>query len=112
MRQKRQKSTQSIKNKPEQTHPGVGDPIPQGNWARAKVSVYPESKDPPDPGIDLRICQLSQEGAVRAVGPWIPPHCHLPPQEWMDAVTDEGAEEVHARQPISEQTLEDVVHGL
>jgi hypothetical protein len=61
----------------ERTHPGADNPVPQGNWARAGVSIYPESKDPPDPGIDLRISQLDQEGAVRAAGPWIPPHCHL-----------------------------------
>jgi hypothetical protein len=33
------------------------------------VSIYPESKDPPNPGINLRICQLVQEGAVGAAGP-------------------------------------------
>jgi hypothetical protein len=76
------------------------------------VSVYPESKDPPDPGIDLHICQLGREGAVRTAGPWIPPHCHLPPPKWLDAMADEGVKDVCARQPILEQTLEDIAHGL
>jgi hypothetical protein len=32
--------------------------------------------------------------------------------EWLDMAADEGAEEVRARHPTSEQTLEDVTHGL
>jgi hypothetical protein len=44
------------------------------------VSIYPESKDPLDPGIDLCIYQLGRDGAIGAVGPWIPPHCH--PHHW------------------------------
>jgi hypothetical protein len=47
-----------------------------------------------------------------AAGPWIPPHCHLPSLESLDAMADEAAEVVRAHQPISEQTLEDVAHGL
>jgi hypothetical protein len=47
-----------------------------------------------------------------AAGPWIPPHCHLPSLEWLDMAANESAKEVHAHQPISEQTLEDVTHGL
>jgi hypothetical protein len=109
---KMQKSTQSCGNKPEPTHLVVGDPIPQGNRARARVSVYPESKDPLDPSINLRIHQLGREGAVGAVGPWIPPHCHLPSSKWLDVAANESVEEVHAHQPISEQTLQDVVDGL
>jgi hypothetical protein len=44
--------------KPEWTHPGTDDPVPQGNRAGAGVSIYPKSKDPLDPGMDLHICQL------------------------------------------------------
>jgi hypothetical protein len=98
--------------KPEWTHPGTDDPVPQGNRAGAGVSIYPKSKDPLDPGMDLHICQLGWEGAVRAAGPWILPHCHLLPPEWLDTIADEGAKEVHTRQPISEQTLEDIAHGF
>jgi hypothetical protein len=56
--QKRQKLTQSSRNTPERTHPGADDPVPQENQARARVSIYSESNDPSDPGIDLCICQL------------------------------------------------------
>jgi hypothetical protein len=49
---------------------------------------------------------------VRAAGPWILTHCRLPPLEWLDVVADESAEEVRAHQPILEQPLEDVAHGL
>jgi hypothetical protein len=110
--QKRHKLTQSSRNEPEQTHLGDDDPIPQGKRAGARVPIYPESKDPPDPGIDLRIHQLDREGAVMAARPWIPPHCHLPTPEWLDKADDVGAEEVHAHQPILEKTLEDVMHRL
>jgi hypothetical protein len=48
----------------------------------------------------------------QAAGPWIPPHCHLPLPKWLDTAADESAEEVPACQPISEQTLEVVTHGL
>jgi hypothetical protein len=54
--QKRQKLTQSSGNKPKQTHPGAGNPVPLVNQARAGASVYPESKDPLDPGVNLHIC--------------------------------------------------------
>jgi hypothetical protein len=54
-RQKRQKLTQSCKNRPEHTHPGAGDPVPQGNQSRAGASVCLESKDPLDLGINLHI---------------------------------------------------------
>jgi hypothetical protein len=47
-----------------------------------------------------------------AAGLWIPPHFHLSSLEWLDKAAHESAEEVHAHQPISEQTLEDVAHGL
>jgi hypothetical protein len=107
---KRQKSTQSNKNKPERTHPRASDPIPQGN--QAVVLVYLECKGPPDPSINLRIYQLSRELAVGAAGPWIPPHCHLSPLQWLDTVADEGTKGVCAHQPISEQNLEEVIHRL
>jgi hypothetical protein len=55
MHRKRQKSTQSSGNKPGRTHPGAGNPISQGNQARARASVYPERNDPPDLGVSLRI---------------------------------------------------------
>jgi hypothetical protein len=74
--------------------------------------IFPERKDPLDLGIDLCIHQLDQERAVRVAGPWIPPHCLLPPPECLDTMANEGVEEAHARQPILEQTLEDVLHGL
>jgi hypothetical protein len=54
-RQKRQKTTQSSRNKPKRTQPGAADPVPHGNRARTGVPVYPESKDHPDPGINIRI---------------------------------------------------------
>jgi hypothetical protein len=76
------------------------------------VSVYPESKDLLDPGVHLQIRYLSQEGAVRAAGPWIPRHCHLQPSEWLDTVTDESAKEVCDHQPILEWTPKDIVQGL
>jgi hypothetical protein len=49
---------------------------------------------------------------VGAAEPGIPPHCHLPPPEWLDPAANESAEEVRSRQAISEQTLEDVAHRL
>jgi hypothetical protein len=49
---------------------------------------------------------------VEAARPFIPPHCHLLLPKWLDAVVDESVEVVHAYQPISEQTLEDIMHGL
>jgi hypothetical protein len=55
-RQNRQKSTQSSRNKPKQTDPGAGHRVPQGNRAGARALVYPESKDPSNPGVNLRIC--------------------------------------------------------
>jgi hypothetical protein len=61
----------------------------------------PESKDPPDLDINLRIIQLSREGAVRTTGPQIHPHCHLLSPKWLNAVAYEGLQEVRARQPIS-----------
>jgi hypothetical protein len=107
MHQTRQKLTQSRRNKPKRTHPGTDNPVLQGNRAGAEVLIYSESKDPPDPCIDLHIRQLGQEGAVGIAGPWIPPHCHLPPPEWLDTAADEGVEEVRTHQPISDQTLVD-----
>jgi hypothetical protein len=56
-------------NKPEQTHPEAHDPVPQGNRARAGVSIYPKSKDPPYLGINLHIRQLDQEGAIGTAWP-------------------------------------------
>jgi hypothetical protein len=79
------------------THPGTDDPFPQGNWPRAGASVHPEGKDPPNVGINLRIPHLGVEGAIRAVGSWIPPHCHLRPPERLDATTDKGTKEVRTR---------------
>jgi hypothetical protein len=38
--------------------PGADDPIHQGNRARARVSIYPETKDPLELGINLHIRQL------------------------------------------------------
>jgi hypothetical protein len=35
-----------------------------------------------------------------------------PPLEWPNVVADEGTEEVSTHQPISEQTQDDIVHGL
>jgi hypothetical protein len=54
--QKGQKLTQSSRNRPDRTHPGADDPIPQGNQARARVMMCLESKDSSDPVIDLRTC--------------------------------------------------------
>jgi hypothetical protein len=109
---KKEKLTQSSGNRPERTHPGADDPVPQANQAEAGVSIYLEGKDSSDLGIDLCIHQLNREGAVGAARPRIHPHCHLTPPEWLDTAANEGVKEVHARQPISEQTLEDVVHWL
>jgi hypothetical protein len=65
-----------------------------------------------DPGVDLRIVQLDGEGMIGATGPWVHPHCHLPLPEWQNAVTDEGPQEVHTRQPGLEQLLDNVAHGF
>jgi hypothetical protein len=72
--------------------------------------VRPEGKELPDPDIGLRIHQLGGERAVRAARPGLPPQCHLPPSERLDAMTNEGTEDVHAQQPIPEQAFEDVKH--
>jgi hypothetical protein len=58
-------------------------------------------KDPSDPGIDLRIVQLCEEGMVRATWPWIHLDFHLPSSEWLYTVADEGPQEVRAHQHTS-----------
>jgi hypothetical protein len=50
----------------------------------------PVDKDPSDPGVDLHIIQLCEEGAVGTTWPRIHPHCHLPSPEWLDVVADDG----------------------
>jgi hypothetical protein len=60
----------------------------------------PKSKDPIDPGVDLRIIQLSREGMVGTTGPQIHPHYHLSLLKWLNAATDKNPQEVHAREPI------------
>jgi hypothetical protein len=52
-------------------------------------------------GVDLHIAQLLKEGTIGTAWPRIHPHDHLPSVEWLDAVTDKGLQEVHARQPSS-----------
>jgi hypothetical protein len=110
--QKRQKLTQSSGSKTEWTHLRADDLMPQVNWARAGMLIYPESKDPSDTGIDLHVCQLSREGVVGVAGPCIPPHCHLLLLELANTVANEGMVEVRAHQRITEQTLEVVAHRL
>jgi hypothetical protein len=58
-------------------------------------------KDPSDPGLDLRIIQLYDEGTVEATWPRIHPHCHLPSSEWLDTTADEGPQGVRVHQSAS-----------
>jgi hypothetical protein len=69
-----------------------------------------KGKEVLDPGINLHIHQLGGEGAVGAAKHEIPPHCNLPPPEWLDAAANEGTEDVHTQQPIPEQAFEDIKH--
>jgi hypothetical protein len=69
----------------------------------------PECKDPLDPDVDLCIVQLSIEGTVGAIGPWIQPHCHLPPPKWLNTAADKGQWEVCACPTGSLQLLDNVV---
>jgi hypothetical protein len=57
-------------------------------------------KDPSNLGVDLRIVQFSEEGAVGITWPQIHPHYHLPSPEWLDVAADEGPQEVRTRQLI------------
>jgi hypothetical protein len=70
------------------------------------------SKNPPGPGVDFRITQLCEEGMIMTTWPWIQPHSHSLLTEWLNAAADKVPQEVHARQPSSQQPLDDVTHGL
>jgi hypothetical protein len=59
------------------------------------------SKDPVDPGVDLCIAQLLEEGMVRTTSPQIHPHVNRSLMEWLNPVTENGLHEVHARQPLT-----------
>jgi hypothetical protein len=74
--------------------------------------MCPKSNDPSDQGIELHTHQLSREGTVGVAGPWIPPHCHLPPLEMLDMMADQSMEVVCTCQSIAKQTLENIVHRL
>jgi hypothetical protein len=50
----------------------------------------PECKDPPNPGANICIVQLSGEGTVGATVPQVHPHYHRSLPEWLNAATGEG----------------------
>jgi hypothetical protein len=72
----------------------------------------PKCEDPMDPGVDLRIVLLGEEGTVGAARPRVHPHCHRPSPEWLNAAIDEGPLDIHTYQPGLEQLLNNVVKGL
>jgi hypothetical protein len=70
------------------------------------------SKDPSDPRFDLSITQLFGEGMVGTTWPQIDPYGYLSLTKWLNPVTEEGPQEVCARQPSSQQLLNDLTQGL
>jgi hypothetical protein len=70
---KKRRLAQVAKSQSWQTHLGVVNPLPQGDWARAKTQVGPRSRNPSYPGVDLRITQLHGEGAVGTTWPRMHP---------------------------------------
>jgi hypothetical protein len=70
------------------------------------------SKNPSDPSVDLCIAQLCKEGMIGTTWPQIHPHSHFSLMEWLNVAADKGPQEVHTRQPSSQQLLDDITQGL
>jgi hypothetical protein len=67
------------------------------------------SKDPSDPGVDLRIAQLYGEGMVGTAWPWIHPYGHSSLTKRLVPVAEKGLKEGYSHQPSSQQLLDDLM---
>jgi hypothetical protein len=70
------------------------------------------SMDPLDPGVDLRVTQLREEGTIRTTWPRIHPHYHSSQMERLDLAAEKVLKQGRARQPFPQQLLDIHKQGL